>query len=298
MPSPYRPTPKKKKPSRVTKPLPSDDNKRSTLDDYKLLLHCVPNATKRKPEHLRRTYQYIFSEKHEPLVSFPARVRMHSRFRFTSRKIRSGGVFTARGPWLLNGLTLLDGDPDIVAIAAYPITVRYLTAKAHENATEWRDHIPMVAVLRLDGTVGFMDFMHDLDAQRYEQRTRELGLQLPEDCGASYEMFSASEILRQPRFYNRNLIHANRPRWGEVDLSVVERSILEQPLPMTIETLSQALPYNVLLERWSDEPKKSAQPVAGVHVVSSSCLRLAYIGKIELDMSRPFGPSTIVSRGA
>lgn len=296
MPSPHRPTRKLKKPARVTKPLPSDDRKRSKLDDYKVLLQCIPHGNEWRPEHLRRTFDYIFSQEHEPLVSFPARVREHSRFRFTSRKIRSGGVFTARGSWLLNGLTLLDGDPDIVAIAAYPIVLRYIAATPDRKDTEWKDHIPAVAVLRRDGTVGFIDYKHDLDAQKCEQRTQELALSLSKDCGASYQMIRASETLRQPLFYNRNLIHANRPRWGEVDLSMMERSILEQPLPMTVERLSEALPYNALLERWNDEARESAQPVAGVHVVSSSCLRLAYMGKVELDLSRPFGPSTTISR--
>lgn len=298
MPSPHRRTPKKTRPFRVTAPLPSDDRKRSTLDDYKLILQCVPNGTEWKPEHLRRTFDYIFSEKHEPRVTFPARVREHSRFRFTSRKIRSGGVVTARGSWMLNGLTLLDGDPDIVAITPFPITVRYFAATPDKKDTQWKDHIPAVAVLRQDGSVGFIDFKHDLDAQRCEQRTRELSLSLSKDCGASYQMMPASEILRQPLFYNRNLIHANRPRWGEIDLSMMERSILEQRLPMTVEELSEALPYNVLLERWHHEARESFQPVAGVHVVSSSCLRLAYLGKVEIDLSRPFGLSTTVSRRA
>ena len=298
MPGPHRPAPKKHKPSRVTKLIPPDDRKRSTVDDYKLLLHCVPNGIGWKPEHLRRTFEHIFSESHEPLVSFPARVRERSRFKFTTRKVRSTGMVIARGPWMLHGLTLLDGDPDVVAIAAYPITVRYLTATLDHMGTAWRDHVPAVAVLRRDGSICFIDFEHDLDALQLERRTRELAQQLSEDCGASYRMMIASEILRQPSFYNRNLIHANRPRWGEADLSVVERSILEQPLPTSVEEVSEALKFNVLLERWQDEAPDAARPCAGIDVDASSVLRLAYVGKIDFDMSRPFGPSTIVSRRA
>lgn len=298
MPNPHRPTPNKKRPSRVTKPLPSDDHKRSTLDDYKLILQCVPNASEWKPQHLRRAYDYIFSAKHEPRVTFPARVRGHSRFKFTTGKVRSSGMAIARGPWMLHGLTLLDGDPDIIAIAPFPITIRYISATSDGTGTEWKDHIPDVAVLRRNGTVGFIDFMHDIDARRCNKRAQELGLSLERDCGATYDVMWATQILRQPRFYNRNLIHANRPRRGEVDLSMMERSILEQQLPMTVEELSEALPYNVLLERWDKEARESSQPVAGVHVVSSSCLRLAYLGKVELDLSRPFGLSTTVSRRA
>lgn len=296
MPSLHRPAPKTKKPSRVTKPLPSDDRKRSTLDDYKLILQCVPNASEWKPEHLRRTYDYIFSEKHEPRVSFPARVRERSRFKFTTRKVRSGGMVIARGSWMMHGLTLLDGDPDIIAIAAFPITIRYIAATTEGAGTEWKDHIPEVAVMRQDGSIGFIDFVHDADADHFDQRAQELALSLSKDCGATYEMMRASQLLAQPRFYNCNLIHSNRPRWGEVDLSIMERSILEQPLPMTVEKLSEVLPYNVLLERWDSDARESSRPVAGVQVVSSSCLRLAYLGKVELDLSRPFGPFTIVSR--
>lgn len=296
MPSPHRPTPKLKKPSRVTKQLPLDDRKRSTLDDYKVLLQCIPHASEWKPEHLRRTFDYLFSADHEPRVSFPARVREHSRFKFTTRKVRSAGMVIGRGSWMMHGLTLLDGDPDIIAIAPFPITIRYLAATSDGMDTEWKDHIPDVSVMRRDGSFGFIDFVHDADAGHFERRTQELTLSLSNDCGATYELMRASQILTQPRFYNRNLIHSNRPRRGEADLSMMERSILEQPLPMTVAELSEALPFNVLLERWNDEARASAQPVAGVHVVSSSCLRLAYMGKVELDLSREFGPFTTVSR--
>lgn len=298
MPSPHRAAPKKKKPSRVTKPLPSDDRKRSTLDDYKLLLQCVPHASEWKPEHLRRTYEYMFSANHEPRVTFPARVRERSRFKFTTRKVRSTGMVTARGRWMLHGLTLLDGDPDIVAISPFPITVRYLASTSDGTQTAWKNHIPDVAVLRKDGTVGFIDFMHDIDARRCNKRARELGLSLEKDCGATYEVMWAAQILSQPRFYNRNLIHANRPRWGEADLSVVERSILEQPLPATVAELSEAVTFNVLMERWENEAPEASRPCASIDVVFSSILRLAYLGKVELDMTRPFGPSTTVSRRA
>ncbi|CDZ31919.1 Hypothetical protein NGAL_HAMBI1145_06870 [Neorhizobium galegae bv. officinalis] len=296
MPSSHRPARKLKKPARVTKPLPSDDRKRSTLDDYKVLLQCVPHATEWKPEHLRRTFDYLFSANHESRVSFPARVREHSRFKFTTRKVRSSGMVIARGPWMLHGLTLLDGDPDIIAIAPFPIAIRYISAASDETDTEWKDHIPDVAVLRRNGTVGFIDFMHDVDARRCTKLNRELGLSLEKDCGATYEIMWAGQILSQPRFYNRNLIHSNRPRWGEADLSAVERSILDQSLPATVANLSDAVPLNVLTERWEDQAPEAGHPCAGINVVASSILRLAYVGKVEFDMSRPFGPSTTVSR--
>lgn len=296
MPSPHRSARKLKKPARVTKPLPSHDRKRSALDDYKVLLQCIPHSSEWKPEHLRRTYDYIFSEAHEPRVSFPARVREHSRFKFTTRKVRSSGMVIARGSWMMHGLTLLDGDPDIIALAAFPITIRYIAATSDGTDTGWKDHIPDVAVMRRDGSVGFIDFVHDADADHLNQRTRELTLSFLNDCGATYELMRASQVLRQPRFYNRNLIHSNRPRWGEADLSRVERSILEQSLPMTVAELSEAVRFNVLLEHWEDEPRDAARPSVGVDVVASSCLRLAYAGKVELDMGRPFDASTIVSR--
>jgi hypothetical protein len=202
----------------------------------------------------------------------------------------------ARGPWMLHGLTLLDGDPDIVAITPFPITIRYLASTSDRNQTEWKDHIPDVAILRRDGTVGFMDFMHDVDARRCNRRARELGMSLAKDIGATYDIMWAAQILSQPRFYNRNLIHANRPRSGEADLSVVERSILEQSLPATVAELSDAVTFNLLVERGEDETPEAARPLAGIDVVASSILRLAYQGKVELDMSSKFGPSTTVTR--
>ncbi|MHC2423096.1 hypothetical protein ACVMB2_007007 [Sinorhizobium meliloti] len=287
--------PSGRKPSQVTKPLPSDDKKRSTEDDYKVLLQCLPHANVWYREHLRRAFDHIFSEDHEPRVTFPARVREHGRSRFTTSKYRTGSSIVTRNKWMAHGLALMDGDPDIVALSPYPITIRYLGRNAN-NSVEWKDHIPDLAILRRNGAVGFMDFFHDIDTRRDDDRTNALQISLEEDCGATYEVMWATQILKQPRFFNRNLLHANRPRRGEVDLTIIERSILEQRLPMTIEELSNMLPLNVLVERWDDDARSSAEPVAGVHVVFSACLRLCYLGKVELDMSKPLSTSSIVSR--
>jgi hypothetical protein len=295
MKSPHVKKPSRPKPSRITKAPPSDEVKRSTEDDYKVLLQCLPNATVWYREHLRRTFDHIFSEHHEPRVTFPARVRGHGRFRFTTDKYRPGRSIISRNRWMAHGLALMDGDPDIVALAPYPITIRYLSRNA-DCTVSWQDHIPDLAFLRRDRRVGFVDFLHDMDARRDNDRSRALLLSLEEDCGATYEVMWATQILQQPRFFNRNLLHANRPRKGEVDLTATERSILQQPLPMTIDELSASLPYNILVERYEDEPRSSAQRVEGVQAVFSSCLRLAYLGKVDFDMSKPISTSSTVSR--
>jgi len=295
--SPHARKPSRPKPSQITKALPSDDVKRSTEDDYKVLLQCLPNSTVWYREHLRRTFDHIFSDQHEPRVTFPARVRGRGRRRFTTDKYRTGRSIITRNPWMGEGLALMDGDPDVVAIAPYPITLRYLTRSSGFKVT-WEDHIPDLAFLRRDGSVGFVDFLHDLDVRLGDDGGRDLSLSLKEDVGATYEVMWATDILQQPRFFNRNLLHANRPRKGEVDLTATERSILQQPLPMTIDELSASLPYNVLVERFVDEPRSSAEPVADVQAVFSSCLRLAYLGKVEFDMSKPISTSSTVSRRA
>lgn len=287
--------PSGRKPSQVTKPLPSDDKKRSTEDDYKVLLQCLPHAHVWYREHLRRAFDHIFSEGHEPRVTFPARVREHGRSKFTTSKYRTGSSIVTRNKWMAHGLALMDGDPDIVALSPYPITIRYLGRNAN-SSVEWKDHIPDLAILRRNGAVGFMDFFHDIDTRRDDERTNALQISLKEDCGAAYEEMCATQILRQPRFFNRNLLHANRPRPGELDLTVIERCILEQPLPMTIAEISDAMPLNVVVERWEDEDRTSARFVPGSHVVFSSCLRLGYLGKVDLDMSKPLTMSSIVSR--
>jgi len=198
---------------------------------------------------------------------------------------------------MAHGLALMDGDPDIVALSPYPVTIRFLSRTSGLKVT-WRDHIPDLAVLRRDGSVGFIDFLHDLDVRLGDDRGRDLSISLKEDCGATYDVMWATDILQQPRFFNRNLLHANRPRKGEVDLTMLERSILQQPLPMTIDELSASLPYNVLVERYEDEPRSSAETIEGVQAVFSSCLRLAYLGKVEFDMSKPISTSATVSRRA
>lgn len=284
-----------RKPSQITKPLPSDDKKRSTENDYQVLLQCLPHANVWYREHLRRTFDHIFSEHHEPRIVFPPRVREHGRFRFTTSKYETGNSIVTRNKWMAHGLALMDGDPDIVALSPYPITIRYLGRNA-SNGVEWKDHVPDLAVLRRNGDVAFMDFFHDLDTRRDDDRTHALQISLQEDCSATYEVMWATQILKQPRFFNRNLLHANRPRRGEVDLTIIERSILEQRLPTTIEELSNMLPLNVLVERWGDDARSSAEPVAGVHVVFSACLRLCYLGRVDLDMSKPLSTSSIVSR--
>jgi hypothetical protein len=295
MKSPHAKKPSRQKPSRITKALPSDDVKRSTEDDYKVLLHCLPNAKVWYREHLQRTLEFIFSEEHEPRVTFPARVRGRGRRRFTTEKCRTGDTIVTRNSWMGDGLALMDGDPDIIAMAPYPITVRYLSVNA-DCTVSWQDHIPDLAILRRDGSVGFIDFLHDMDVRLGENRGRDLALSLQEDCGATYEVMWATDILRQPRFFNRNLLHANRPRMGEVDLTMLERSILQQPLPMTVDELYAALPYNTLVERYEDEPRSSAEVAEGVNAVFSSCLRLAYLGKVEFEMSQPISTSSTVSR--
>jgi hypothetical protein len=268
----------------------------SRTTENSVLLQCIPGDTSHEGRlRVQSIYTHIFSAAHEPKYRFTARTKTVGRKRFPTPKYRALGTITYRNQSMENGLFLFDVDPDVVAMSPYPLTIRY-TGTDREQRAIWKDHVPDIALLRRDGSVEFLDFEHDKDVEAYSARTEELELSL-QDCGASYRLMKATEILAQPRFYNANVIWLHKPLRGEsIAYGPLEREILRQTLPMSIANLSKVLKLNALVTRDEGQPRDAATLVPEVNVVFTACMQLAYVGKVSLDMSKPVSTDTVVTR--
>ncbi len=242
-------------------------------------------------------WAHIFGPDHKPEKVYEPRIRHRNmRGRFPTEKCRSSGTIRTRLPLMLDGLIHLDTDPDVVAIAAYPKTFHYLSADT-EGEVVGRSHTPDVGVRRRDGSVVFIDYVpYRLQEELHwiGQRTTELRLHL-EQYGVTYAVHDERSIYIQPRFNNLNLMFGHKPLpYQHAGIAETSRAIMRQPLPSTIGELCKKSSPNALVARWEDEPVSSFRIVPEVNVVFTACMQLAYRGKIELDLSRPFSPRTRV----
>lgn len=247
---------------------------------------------------LAALWRHMFGPDHKPVKIYKPRIRHRNmRGRFPTEKCRSTGSIRTRLPLMLDGLVHLDTDPDVVAIAPYPITFDFVSADG-EGGAVGRSHTPDAGVLAADGKVVFVDWIPyrlQQDLPWIETRTAELRLHL-ERYGASYAIHDERSIYIQPRFNNLNLIEAHKPLpYQYAGIAETCRAILRQPLPSTIGELCRMNAPNAIVARWEDEPASAFKLVPEVNVVFTACMQLAYRGKIELDLSRPFSPRTSVS---
>lgn len=264
----------------------------------KKVFTCLPHLQNGLIDRVRPVLDEIFSPEHCPRKTFAAKQKDRgSRYKTPSRKYAAAKVVVYRNPYMHNGLLLLDVDPDVVAIAPFPLVVRFITVDDERRAV-WRDHVPDLAVRRRDGRVEFIDFMHDHDAHARVGELNDLAYALHQSAGIIHRVMTATEIVAQPRFYNANVIWNHQPVAGElVSLESVQRDILRQPLPMTISELSAAIDHNVAVVREDGELRTASRPIAAVDIVYTACLRLAYAGRVRLDMNKQISMSTIITKG-
>jgi hypothetical protein len=241
----------------------------------------------------------MFGPEHEPKRVFPPRIRnKKSRGKFPTAKYAAGGQIRTREPLMDDGLVLLDTDPDVVALAPYPMVVRFEGIDP-DGLVCWQEHVPDVAAMRRSGRVEFIDFISDLEAAGtwIWVRSRLVAAALQSDYGVVYKVLPAAWVRKQPRFRNRNLMWAHAPSPHQPALiRNLARQILDQSLPMTIGELQASLDRNVMVSRWEGEPQSASQPVAGSNIVFTACMQLAFEGKVRVDMGdRPIS-SMIVDR--
>lgn len=257
----------------------------------------MPSAVARQAR-IDALWRHMFGPDHKPEKIYKPRIRHRNmRGRFPTEKCRSTGTIRTRLPLMLDGLVHLDTDPDVVAIAAYPMTFDYLSSNS-DGEVVGRSHTPDVGVLKKDGTVLFIDYVpYRLQQDLYwvKQRTAELKLHL-EQYGAAYAVHDERSIYVQPRFSNLNLMFGHKPLpYQHPGIAETCRAIMRQALPATIGELCRMSAPNALVARWEDEPATAFRAVPEVNVVFTACMQLAYRGEIDVDMSRPFSPRTRVT---
>jgi len=185
-------------------------------------------------------WKHMFGPDHKPVKTFKPRIRHRNmRGRFPTEKCRSTGMIRTRLPLMLDGLVHVDTNPDVVAIAAYPITFDYLSANS-DGEVVGRSHTPDIGVLTRRGKVIFIDYVPyrvQQDTPWIKQRTAELRLHL-EQFGAAYAIHDERSIYIQPRFNNLNLMKAHKPLpYQLAAIAETCRAIMRQPLPSTIGEL-------------------------------------------------------------
>lgn len=243
-------------------------------------------------------WRHMFGPDHKPVKVYKPRIRHRNmRGRFPTEKCRSTGTIRTRLPLMLDGLVHLNTDPDVVAIAAYPIKFDYVSAD-DEGKVVGKSHTPDVGVLKASGKVVFVDWIPYALQQEdpsLARRTAELRLHI-ERYGASYAVHDERCVYVQPRFNNLNLIDRHKPLpYQYAGIAETCRAILRQPLPSTIGKLCRMAAPNAIVARWDDEPLSAFRHVPEVNIVFTACMQLAYQGKVELDLSRPFSPRTWVA---
>ena len=127
------------------------------------------------------------------------------------------------------------------------------------------------------------------------RQAAELSLHL-EQFGAQYAIHDERAIYIQPRFSNLNLMLSHKPLpYQFAGIAETCRAIMRHPFPTTIGELCRMSAPTALVARWEDEPASAFRVVPEVNVVFTACMQLAYQGRIELDISRPFSPRTRVT---
>lgn len=261
----------------------------------------VPTSRLARKAMHDKLFAEMFGPEHEPKLVFPPRIRNRtSRGKFPTAKYAAGRSIRTRNMLMDDGLVILDTDPDIIALAPYPMVIRYEGIDV-DGLVSWQEHVPDLAAIRRNGRVEFIDFVSDLDASSnwLLVRSRLIAAALHRDYGVVYKVLPAAWVRKQPRFRNRNLMWAHAPSpYQPAVIGNLARQILEQPLPMSIGDLRASLDRNVMVSREEGEPPTASQPITGSDVVFTACMQLAFAGKVCVDMGdRPID-AMIVGRRA
>ncbi|WFS02371.1 hypothetical protein [Rhizobium tumorigenes] len=251
-----------------------------------------------KQAKLDAFWHELFGPDHEPVRVFKAGAKHRNPVgKFPTDRYAAGGVIRTRSPLMSDGLKHLDVDPRVIWLAPYPFQISYLSVDEHGEIFS-RTHVPDVGIRFRNGTVGFVDYVpFSCQDERSRQREREILLHLAENFNAGYAVHDERCIYPEPIFRNVCVLreHRSLPIDHEC-IREIGREILEASLPMTIGELTRSVSVNAFVEKWEDEPDSAYRVDKDANPVFTACMQLAITGKVNLDLTRVFSPSTVVSK--
>ncbi|WP_375590797.1 hypothetical protein ABWH89_09455 [Hoeflea alexandrii] len=211
---------------------------------------------------------------------------------FPTDKAATGEVF-ARLPLMADGLVHVDTDPDVVAIAAYPMSVEYM-APTYNNRAVKRAHVPDVAVRRSDGSVISIDYV-PVNEQSMKpwiaKRTRVLQNHIASIHCCSYAVHDERSVLAQPLFGNLKAMWAHKATALDPDgMQLVAQALRRCPFPSRLGVLKKMLRDDVELREVF-----AALDADGVDIVFTIVMQMCISGELDIDLSAPFSAQTLVT---
>lgn len=215
---------------------------------------------------------------------------------FPTRKNARSRVRT-RSPLARDLMFHLETDPDVVAVADFPVETSYRSRTASGFRVEL--HVPEIAALRRDGSVLVLDAV-PLHVQLTKPGIRQRTADLKEaylDLGATYRCLDETSLQLEPLLSNLKTMWKHKQTGHELaGMAALRQWILDADLPATIGGLMRSAPLNAVLARWSDEPDAAARHVTENNPVFSAVMQLAIAGLVDVDLDSPFSPATTVTR--
>ncbi|WP_105432313.1 hypothetical protein [Neorhizobium sp. T6_25] len=216
---------------------------------------------------------------------------------FPTKKCVRGEVRT-REPLMGDLLFHLDTDPAIRVIAEFPIRQLFDAHKA-DGTQVVKEHIPDLAVLRMDGAVFVIDVMpyHVRKSIRGMAQRRADLRQHYSKLGATYLLLDETTIRLEPLFSNLRLMWKHKQSNHEpAGMAQLRDALREASYPASIEALMRCMPQNAIFARWSDEPTSAARHVIECNPTFSAVMQLAIAGEVEVDLGSKLSSKTIVTR--
>ncbi len=216
---------------------------------------------------------------------------------FPTRKNVRGQVRT-REPLMSDLMIHLDTDPAIRVVAEFPIKTIY-RARRLDGSVVAKEHIPDVAALRRDGRVFVIDVMpwHVQKSIRGNERRRDALTAHYEQLGARYLLLDETSLRLQPLLNNLKLMWMHKSSAHDLPgMAQLRQALRDATYPRTMEDLVRSMPSNAIMARWSDEDESSARHVTECSPVFTAVMQLAIAGEVEVDLTKRFSPSTMISR--
>ncbi len=198
------------------------------------------------------------------------------------------GSVRTREPLMADAMIHVDTNPFNTAVAEFPVVVRYRSLQG-----KWLEHVPDLAVRRLDGSVAVVDVM-PVHVQRHlrwpEHRTQALR-QVFAELGAHYRLLDERTLHLMPLMANlrcmwRHKRIASQPAW----IAEVASEVLRLPLPSSIASAMRGVVRNAMFTKVGEEEEWTE--IGEVNPVFTACMQLAMDGKIGIDLQRPFSQTT------
>jgi hypothetical protein len=235
----------------------------------------------------------LFTYQHEPLW----KPEWGTRYRtlpvtFPTSKTPLGEVI-ARLPLMADGLIHLDTDPDVIDIAAYPMSIEYFSPIGTDHAVK-RAHVPDIAARRADGSVLFIDYIPVNEQERrpdIQRRTRILADHVAAQYSCIYVVHDELSILAKPLFPNLQTMWKHKPTVIDPDgVRLVMQAIRRCHFPSRIADIRDRLKQQAELRTVFAELE-----VGGVDLTFTAIMQMCFSGELDIDMAAQFSGRTVVS---